>query len=112
LICPDANNLIVPYEGNDEIIIVPVLRNTSDIMIPCKPTNSKAIVTLQLYDTQTENFIEMPNNKIKFDPTVGFHISNFQFGSYSALDCKVKLGKKQQSAAVTVYELCEYTKFN
>ncbi len=96
----------MPYEGSDEFIVVPVLMNTTNFIIPCKPTNSKAIVTLHLYDMQTQNFIEMPKKKIKFDPTVGFQVDNFEFREYSALDCKVKLGKNEQFAGVTVYEIC------
>ncbi len=96
----------MPYEGSDEIIVVPVFINTTNFIIPCKPTNSKAIVTLDLYDMQTQNFIQMPKQKIKFDPTVGFQVEKFEVKEYSALDCKVKLGKNEQFAGVTVYEIC------
>ncbi|CAG2174243.1 unnamed protein product, partial [Oppiella nova] len=102
------NNLIVPIEGSDEFIIVPVLENSTSLEIPCKPTNSASVVTLHSYDSKIENFVQMSNDLLAYDPTLGFTVHNFPFKQYNALDCKVKSGLKEQYIGVTVHQISKF----
>ncbi|CAG2113554.1 unnamed protein product, partial [Medioppia subpectinata] len=101
----DPNNLIVPIDGSDEFIIVPALENSTHLAIPCRPTSSNLTVTLDSYDSKIENFVQMSNDLLSFDPTIGFTVHDFPFSQYNTLDCKVKSGLREQYIGVTVHQI-------
>ena len=94
---------MVPVDGIDESIVVTVYdNNSSDFLIPCKPTDSRAVVSLRMFDTQNDSYIKMPNIWMTFDPTIGFRVNKIKTQNYNNYECKVQLEDREQYSFVTI----------
>ncbi|RWS03222.1 hypothetical protein B4U79_18442 [Dinothrombium tinctorium] len=73
----NAHNLLVPYGGQESIILTAV--NTKPITIPCLATSSRAKVTLWRINKFTKNAkqieVSESSKNLKYDKTKGFQIS-------------------------------------
>jgi hypothetical protein len=102
----DPDYLIVPYEGNSDFMFIAVFQS-QPATIPCKPTNSKAKVSLWKVYTNSGRDKEIEVNStigITYNPKKGFHFEYPRWDSEtSLLECRIKLGDSQQMAQINIH---------
>jgi hypothetical protein len=102
----DPVNLIVPYEGYSKFMFIAVFQS-QPATIPCKPTNSKAKVSLWKVHTNSGRDEEIQVNStigITYNPKKGFYFEYPRWDSEtSLLECRIKLGDSQQIAQINIH---------
>lgn len=119
----DPEHLIVPYENVEEYMFL-ALFQSYPATIPCRPTYSKAEVTLWKESDNNQYQYQLiqikPNSSlgITYDPRKGFHFDYPRWDS-SVLECRYRInitdnnnGQYQQYEAKSTISLHWSSKFN
>jgi hypothetical protein len=101
----DPDNLIVPYEESIDFMSIAVFQS-QPTTIPCKPTNSKAKVSLWKVYTNSGRDKEIEVNStigIIYNSKKGFHFEYPRWDSETRfLECRIKLGDSHQMAQIEI----------
>ena len=109
----DPETLLVPYEGSSEFIFIAVFQS-QPATIPCKPTNSRTLVTLWKVHTVSGEPQEIKpdsNLGITYDPKHGFHFEYPRWDAEtSVLECKAKIDDLEATTQVSIHWSSKYKK--
>jgi len=102
----DPDYLIVPYEGNSDFVPISVFQSRP-ATIPCKPSDSKATVSLWKIHTNSgepEQIVVDPNLGVTYNPKKGFHFENPRWDTEtSLLECRVKLDDIEHVSKINIH---------
>ncbi|XP_054166017.1 vascular endothelial growth factor receptor 1-like [Oppia nitens] len=102
----DPEYLIVPYEGNYDFMFIAVFQS-QPATIPCKPTNSRAKVSLWKVHTNSGIPQEIQVNStlgITYNQKKGYHFEYPRWdGETSLLECKVELDTIEMISQISIH---------
>ena len=105
LIFSDEENLIVPYSGTTEYMLV-VLFQLQPATLPCKPTSSLAKASLWKIHTNSGEPEEIKvdsNLGVTYDPRAGFYFEHPRWNAETQiLECRISVGNQEATSIINV----------